>query len=302
MNSTYVFGGDIGRTRVALSLVSEHALTLGTRSEKRESDLVGTLERLASSLLREHRVARVELTVLGVAGCWSEPERREVASEFRHARHLRQVRVVSDALVALYAALSGRPGIVVIAGTGAIALGRDLEGNLTRASGYGHVLGDEGSGFWLGREGLLAGLRALENRGRDTVLSRLLETEEPEEARSRVLELARGAPSAVAELAPRVIEAARDGDEVARTLVEDATGELALTCASVSKRGRFGENPEVRTSGGLFRSRFFYELFRAKTLRAVEGARVAPSERPPAYGAALMALEELGFIRSGRLR
>ena len=141
----------------------------------------------------------------------------------------------------------------------------------------------------------------MEGRGPQTELWRLLETRRPERARLRLLELNRGAPSSIAELAPRVIRASRRGDGPALSIVCAAITDLALLCSSVLKRGEFDDKPEIRACGGLFKSRWFYELFAERIGGALEGARTAHSERTPAYGAALLALEELGFVRFGRL-
>ena len=65
--------------------------------------------------------------------------------------------VVNDALVALEAGAPDQPGVVVISGTGSIAYGRNREGEAARAGGWGYVLGDEGSGYWIGRAALARG-------------------------------------------------------------------------------------------------------------------------------------------------
>ena len=298
MKSTYVFGGDVGRTKVSLCLVSEHALTLGLKTEGLGKDLAVQLERLGRALLEEHRVDGVRLSVLGVAGCWTDEEKGEYEGLLQRTGVLGKVRVLSDAEVALFGALSGRPGIVVISGTGSIAVGRDLEGGFARAGGYGHVLGDEGSGFWIGREAVLAGVRALEGRGPTTGLTRLIEGHD---VRSEVRELLADAPGRLAGLAPQVIDIAREGDPEALRIVRGAAEHLAELCFSVSRRLKLGERKEVRTSGGVFRNRFIYRLFEEEVSKKIQGATVAPCERPPAYGAALVALEELGLVSFGHI-
>ena len=78
-----------------------------------------------------------------------------------------RVLVVNDALVALEAGAPGQPGVVIISGTGSIAYGRNAAGEAARAGGWGYVLGDEGSGYWIGRAALRAVLRAADERGPD---------------------------------------------------------------------------------------------------------------------------------------
>ena len=87
-----------------------------------------------------------------------------------HARTL----VVNDALVALEAGAPGAPGVVIISGTGSIAYGRNTRNEGARSGGWGHVLGDEGSGFWIGRAAIRAVLREADRRGPRTTLTPLL--------------------------------------------------------------------------------------------------------------------------------
>src|SRR3972149_1949530 len=82
--------------------------------------------------------------------------------------------VVNDALVALEAGVPGQPGVVVISGPGSISYGRNARGEAARSGGWGYVLGDEGSGYWIGRAALRAVLRQSDHRGPETVLSPLL--------------------------------------------------------------------------------------------------------------------------------
>ena len=79
--------------------------------------------------------------------------------------------VVNDALIALAAGAGDTPGIVIIAGTGSIAYGRNARRDAARSGGWGHIIGDEGSGYWIGREALSAVVRAVDGRGPSTRLT-----------------------------------------------------------------------------------------------------------------------------------
>ena len=111
---------------------------------------------------------------LGIAGVDRPDDSVIVAGIMRrigaHARTL----VVNDALVALEAGAPGAPGVVIISGTGSIAYGRNANNEGARAGGWGHVLGDEGSGYWIGRAALRAVLREADRRGPRTALTPLL--------------------------------------------------------------------------------------------------------------------------------
>jgi glucosamine kinase len=73
-----------------------------------------------------------------------------------------QVMVESDAFIALIGAIGVDPGILLIAGTGSIVIGRDKDRSIFRAGGWGPYFGDEGSGFWIGREAIRTALRSID--------------------------------------------------------------------------------------------------------------------------------------------
>lgn len=148
------------------------------------------------------------------------------------------MRVVCDSEVAFAAGTPAPAGTVLIAGTGAVAARVDRHRLVGRAGGYGWLLGDEGSAFWLGREAVRRTLRALDHREPDTgelvsaVLSTLHGTSDtgPEAPRTRVLTQVNAAPPIrLAELAPLVTSAARAGDKAAIDIVQHAAAQLADT-------------------------------------------------------------------------
>jgi N-acetylglucosamine kinase-like BadF-type ATPase len=201
--------------------------------------------------------------------------------------------VVNDALIALEAGLPGSPGVVIVAGTGSIAYGRDANGRAARAGGWGHVLGDEGSGYWIGRRALQAVMRASDGRGPSTALSALvLERYQIQRATQLVHEVyARGArPVTIAALASIVERAANAGDALAASIVSESADELAAATASVTGQLQMPQGPVV-LAGNLFRAmpRLASELRRRLTLRLPE-ASVRALDVEPAQGAVRLAL------------
>ena len=202
--------------------------------------------------------------------------------------------VVNDALIALEAGAPGAPGIVLIAGTGSIAYGRDAHGHAARAGGWGHVLGDEGSGFWLGRQALRAVLRAADRRSEPTalaapVMAHLGVTREQE----LVQPVYEGGmkPQLVAGLASIVGEVADAGDPVATHIVNVGVGELAAAALSVARRLALMDcEMPLPLAGGVFRA-----VPRVRTLVIQRLAELMPLARPallsaePASGARRLA-------------
>ena len=175
-----------------------------------------------------HRDAAGELADLLAAG-WAGPDPAEVA-------------VTSDVVgwhAGAFATTRATSQVVLVVGTGAVALGVGHDGRQRRVDGHGLLLGDAGSGARLGQEGLRAALRALDGAGPTTALSapaRQLLTADPD------------SPGAFAQFAPAVLAAAEGGDGVARRIVADAVAGLAAT---VEAAGGTAPGAECAVVGGL---------------------------------------------------
>lgn len=235
---------------------------------------------------------------LGIAGVDRPHDNAIISGIMRRIGHKAPVLVVNDALAALVAGAGDQgPGIVVIAGTGSICYGRNQDGRAARAGGWGYILGDEGSGWWIGRQALSAVMRAGDGRGPATLLTaRVLE----HFAFGQVSDLVHEVyyrdtrRRAVAGLSGVVQGAADDGDVVARQILSDAADELVLAVRSVATRLEMrGLQFPLVLSGSLFRV--------VPTLLSdvlVRLAEVAPRSQPrvldvePAMGAVRLALAE----------
>ena len=116
-----------------------------------------------------------ERVVVGAAGAGRAPERADLSAALIASGVARSAEVMGDGELALIAAFTGGPGILVNAGTGSIAYARDPQGKLHRAGGFGWQMGDEGGGYWLGRRALAAAGRAQDGRDdQSTLPTRLL--------------------------------------------------------------------------------------------------------------------------------
>src|SRR6059036_1381767 len=134
---------------------------------------------------------------------------------------------MADGEVALSTAFADGTGIIVSAGTGSVAYARDPAGELRRAGGYGWQLGDQGGGYWLGRRALDVAARSQDGRGEgSTLLARLLGALGLQHFDDLVRWAATATPAQMAALAPHVLNAAREGEVVARQAVDDAAREL----------------------------------------------------------------------------
>ncbi|HXG31748.1 MAG TPA: BadF/BadG/BcrA/BcrD ATPase family protein [Bryobacteraceae bacterium] len=206
--------------------------------------------------------------------------------------------VTTDAFIALSGATGGEAGIVVIAGTGSIALGRNAAGKTARAGGWGYVFGDEGAAFDLVRQALRAALRFEEGWGPPTCLHALLLDETGARSAAELLHRFYTADyprDRVAALAPLVDRAAQDNDAVACALLDKAGQDLA-TLAFAVRRQIFGqgETALVAYLGGAFRSDRLRERFRM-LVELEEGNRVVAPRFGPAAGALIEAWRAAGL-------
>ena len=161
------------------------------------------------------------------------------------------VHLTNDAELAL-GALPATIGIALIAGTGSIALGRDVHGRTARTGGWGHLLGDEGSGYDLGRLALLASVRAADGRGQPTLLLEMLmqhwQLDSPDDIIGEIYTAQN--KTTIAQVAPYVFKAASLADEVASRIIQQAAEELALAVLTVSTKLDFAHQAAVSLALG----------------------------------------------------
>lgn len=208
-----------------------------------------------------------------------------------------------DASAALAGATSGKPGVVVIAGTGSIAFGEDGQGNRVRAGGYGPLLGDEGSGYDIGRKALIAALRAEDGRSPSTALTQRIKQRFMLDKITDLINLVYGNPAPlqrpqIAALAPMVVEAAQDGDAIAREILRVGGRELGLLAAAVLQQLQWerGTTVPVAGSGGVFAAGNILGLPMHQVIKSAwPQAEIVTPRHTPTYGAVLLALRSLGI-------
>jgi N-acetylglucosamine kinase-like BadF-type ATPase len=209
--------------------------------------------------------------------------------------------VVSDADIALYGATGGKPGLVVIAGTGSVCCGLSARGRRACVGGWGPVAGDEGSGSWIARRALQAVAQAADGRGPVTELSQAacvyFNVATPED-----LLVAIYAPSMtnsrIAGFSKGVIETARRGDEVARQTIIAAGHELGVAVVALIRKLRMQrERFQVAYVGGVFAAGpLVLNPLRKSITRVAPRAFLSPPLMPPAVAAAHMARGHLARL------
>ncbi len=229
------------------------------------------------------------------------PETAKVEAAVRSVVTPERVEVLPDYVTNLLGAAGGAPGVVVVAGGGSIAYGRMTDGRDATAGGDGYLLGDDGSGYDIGRSALRAVLRAADGRGDPTALMdsirEVFGVSDAQDIKDVVY--APGfARERIAALAPLVAGAAESGDAVAIGLLESAGESLALMAAAVI-RSLFSprEVVAVYPTGGVFRSgRLLTGPFEETLRRGRPGVEIREPGAPPVVGALIRASQLAGCI------
>jgi N-acetylglucosamine kinase-like BadF-type ATPase len=241
----HVLGIDVGGSKTVCLLADEQGQIVASGREE-GANLQGAgelaLEKVLHTVMEKtiaDREVRPAAICLGIAGVDRAADEAVVRSIMKRIGYKAKILVVNDALIALQAGIGDGPGIVIVSGTGSIAYGRNSTGEAARAGGWGYVLGDEGSGYWIGRLALRAVVRHADGRGRPTGLTpKLLGHFHAQRAAELIHKIYHEevGPRAIAALAKYVQDARDEGDVVASAILAQAADELITAGTAVMTR------------------------------------------------------------------
>jgi len=191
---------------------------------------------------------QLDAIIVGMAGVWTPYEHHRYRRAFRDSWEMYveskvpELIVMSDAELVAYAAYGKGPGLVLIAGTGSIALLRDEAGVLKRCGGWGPRIEDAGGGFWLGRKACIAVARMLDSRGPETLLVRPVASyvrADAEDQESIMVALRSASLDGVSRIGHAVLAYAEEGDAVAMQIREQGALALGELVATLHKSGNY---------------------------------------------------------------
>ncbi|MFF0223153.1 N-acetylglucosamine kinase [Streptomyces sp. NPDC004629] len=252
---------------------------------------------MVRALSAETGVTEPAAAAVGAAGfaTLGDALRAELPGALARELGVRSVVLAADAVTAYVGALGPHPGAVVAGGTGLIAVGTDLTG-WRRADGWGHLLGDCGSGAWIGRAGLEAALRAHDGRDGGSAALRACAEEQfgPLPGLPALLYPRSDRPAVLASFAPHVAACA-ERDTVAAGILRVAARDIADSAAAVCPASG---SPRVALTGGLFRmgDPLLRPLGQELAKRLPHAPRV-PAQGDPLHGAVRIATD----LATGRL-
>lgn len=252
-------GVDVGGTKIRALLARDGAITdeaVAPGGAVRAGRTLAAASRIAAvirSVLLKANALEADAVVVGAAGVGREGERKELTDYLRRERVTKRLQVTTDVEIALEDAFGSAPGIIVLSGTGSIAIARLAAGGeaLHRVGGLGWQLGDEGGGYWMGRAILLAVGRAQEQRGPATLLTEdTLAATRSAAFNDLVTWAGNATPYEVANLTRLLTSRYAEGDGVARSIIDQAADELSLLVQTLLRRFPEKGKIPVALSGG----------------------------------------------------
>lgn len=296
-------GGSRTRALVADELGNELVTVEGPASAVRPGQaeqsahvIAATVRDALAACDMSHAVPKV--LCVGVAGAGRDAEREGLWRALVALQIAEEIVVHPDATIALDDAFRDGPGILLISGTGSVAFGRGPTGIFARCGGWGPMIGDEGSGAWIGRRALSVVSSAHDGREPETALTgAILTAAEVNEVNDLIAWAAEATPAVLASLAPVVLSVADSGDLRANSLVTLAVEELILHVRTMARQ-LFGDEraaiPLAFTGGMLGKRSLLRKRLEHRLRSAVPGAAVRSEEVVPARGAMRGAMRLLG--------
>lgn len=236
----------------------------------------------------------VKQIVVGVAGAGRKDDAELLEMSFKdyadnEGIHFKGVKVVSDAQVALEGAFPDSAGCILIAGTGSILFGKDDKGNIYRVGGFGRLIGDEGSGYRIGRKALNAVSKEIDGRGEKTIITELVNNKIDFGVSDKLVNKVYKEKLDIASIAKIVIDAAEIGDDEANKILSDEADELVLHLKSILNKIPT-KKLDVSFTGSLIDNKNFYsELLKKKIKESLLQIRIVTPALSPVSGAILIA-------------
>jgi N-acetylglucosamine kinase-like BadF-type ATPase len=306
----YIIGIDGGGTKTSAALCAmDQTILSEAQGESSNIQLVG-VERAAEIILALVQqcchsvgctISEIGAIVAGVAGVGRPVDQQQLFDGITALAHKNQLQlppfgIESDARIALEGAFNGKPGMIVIAGTGSIVLGKNVNGKLYRAGGWGRVIGDEGSGYAIGREAFRIIAKAIDGSNIKTRLTKLFADQLHFDSQESIIHAVYRNNFDIASAVPLVLEAASKNDTTAKKILTTATMELIETIAVVAETLAKGKKKNVRYplsfAGSLLTNDNFYSRkVRSAIKRTLPQLSLRIAEVSPVLGAVLMAKE-----------
>lgn len=303
----YIVGIDGGGTKTKLVVIDEEGEELFASKSGPSNILSSGYERARASIHEVIKNAVIDNKLdfksclgmcIGVAGGGRAAVREQIEAIIRETGYEGRLIVTHDGETSLIGGTKGEAGLLIVAGTGAICYGINDLGCRVRVSGWGHLIGDEGSAYSIGIRILRAVMKSYDGRLENTILSELLldklSLSNEEEIVSYVYN-SKITKEHIAALAILIEEGIKQKDGIAIRIADETVEDLVETVLPACKKLGFTNQCFKLIIDGsvLVNNTYIRESFIEKITNRVKGVTISTMEKDAAYGAALMVLREL---------
>ncbi len=304
-----ILGVDSGSTKTMCAIVNESFEVLGVGISGPSNYHVVGIEQAKKNVSLSiesacynaglQRGNQFDIGCFGMGGLDNERDRQIISGFITSLNISKEYEIVNDVVVAYYAVTLGEPGVGVVAGTGSIAYASDGKGTTARAGGWGWLIGDEGSAFYIAREALAFATKAFDGRGSYTEIINLAKKHfgisNFEEIITAIYQDL-PAPRDLSLFAEAVSLAAEEGDAIAREILAKAGRELALSAeAAARKVGITDLQIVVGGAGGVWRSDTVWKTFKSELKKKLPRSVFRGPIEFPVIGAIVMGMRKKGI-------
>ncbi|MCX8170934.1 MAG: hypothetical protein N3E47_03030 [Candidatus Bathyarchaeota archaeon] len=318
MSGILVLGVDGGATKTVCVIADENFRVVGVGKagpcnynvvgvENARRNVERAIETAYSGISDERLRGKIaDVGCFGIGGLTTQSDHELISSKIVPSESARNRVIVNDVVVAFYAVTGGEPGIVVVAGTGSIAYGMNKMGESMISGGWGWLIGDEGSAFYIARRALASASKAYDGRGRKTILVDMFREEfGVSDFKHIVPKIYHEVTSTnIASLSKIVFSAAMKGDKVAMGILRNAGEELGKAAVAVARK-LFAKDEHILigVSGGVFRADLtVWRHFKKYVSERLPNAKFASPVGYPVIGALIMGYKILGIKLSDEVK
>lgn len=301
----YYLGIDGGATKTLAIICDENCNILGIgKAGPSNYHIVGlkeTVKNIEKALLQASKKAKIEplfeISCIALAAINSKIDYVRLFKEITKFKYFVKLKLVHDGEAALYSVTFGKKGIIVILGTGSLVAGYDDKNNYYRACNWGHIIGDEGSGYKIVIRTLNLALKEFDGRKNLSLISKeikkLFKIENLDEISSIIYTDLTN--EKISSFAPYIIKIAEKEKEVYNILKEEAK-ELAKGVNAIQKK--INSNTVYLTGGIALskKNKFYIDILRKEIKKIIPSCKIKIAKSEPIIGSLLIALKEENIL------
>ena len=300
---SFFVGIDGGGTKTRCVLTDDLLKVLQTEESSAANPLAVGFEKsveclfsLVASVTEKEKInfKAVESLGIGLAGVGrvenKEKLQKIILEKFSFSKDIFQkIKIFTDAEIALEGAFNGKAGAILIAGTGSIIYGKEESGKIFRVGGFGKIIGDEGSGYSIGRKGLTAIAKYFDGRGKETSLVKKISEQFGIQNSNQLINKIHTENLDIAAIAKLVIDCADEGDDICINILDQESDELLFHISALMKKMDVNQL-DLCLSGSLLTNKNYYSnLLETKIRKFFPQINIKSAIYPPEIGAILLA-------------